>query len=107
MDFIQQMVGVAEGFFFFNVDHVLSLYPICYNIVSVLCFCFFGPEACRILLPQPEMEQAKKKKSTKNMVFRQLEFSKVLTGDILFGGGEIIETRRLSNQTQICHQERR
>ena len=39
-DFIPHM-GVAEGFFF-NAAHVLSLYPICYNIVSILCFCFLA-----------------------------------------------------------------
>ena len=25
---------------FFNVDHIQSLYWLCYNIASVLCFCF-------------------------------------------------------------------
>ena len=30
-----------------------SLYWICYNIASVLCFGFFGCEACGILAPWP------------------------------------------------------
>ena len=38
---------------FFNVDHFQSLYLMCYNIVSVLNFHFFLPEACEILAPQP------------------------------------------------------
>ena len=35
---------------FFDVDHFKSLYWICYNIASVLCFGFL---AWRILAPQP------------------------------------------------------
>ena len=37
----------SSGFFFvFDVDHFfLSLYWICYNIASVLCFWFFWPQA--------------------------------------------------------------
>ena len=31
---------------------------LCYNIASVLCFGFFGQEACGILAPQPEIEPA-------------------------------------------------
>ena len=40
-------------FFFFDVDHFWNLYWICYNIASVLCFVFFGTQACRILAPWP------------------------------------------------------
>ena len=36
----------------FNVDHFKSLL-ICYSITSVLCFGFFSPKACGILVPQP------------------------------------------------------
>ena len=36
-------------FFLKNGDHFKSLYLICYNITSVLCFGFFGHEACGIL----------------------------------------------------------
>ena len=35
---------------------LLSPYWICYNITSVLCFGFFGWEACGILVPQPGIE---------------------------------------------------
>ena len=28
--------------FFFDVDHFLSLYGICYNSTSILCFVFWG-----------------------------------------------------------------
>ena len=35
----------------FDVGHFLSVYWICYNIASVLCFWFFGHEACGILAP--------------------------------------------------------
>lgn len=38
--------GLTQFFFSF-----LSLYWICYNIASVLCFVFFHGEACRILAP--------------------------------------------------------
>ena len=41
---------------FFDVDHFKSLYWICYNIASVLCFGYFGPEACRILTCQLEIK---------------------------------------------------
>ena len=34
----------------------LHLYWICYNIVCVLCFGFFGREACGILPPRGEIE---------------------------------------------------
>ena len=37
-------------FFFFNVDSFKSLYWVCYNIASVLCFAFFPVEACGILV---------------------------------------------------------
>ena len=44
-----------------NMSHFLffflSLYWICYNIASLLCFVFFfGHEACGILAPWPETE---------------------------------------------------
>ena len=34
------LITILKDFFFFDVDHFLSLYWICYNIVSVLCFAF-------------------------------------------------------------------
>ena len=37
---------------------ILSLYWICYSIVSALCFDFFGHEECGILAPQPGIEHA-------------------------------------------------
>ena len=37
--------------FFFNVDHLLSLYWICYNVASFFMFWFFGCQACAILAP--------------------------------------------------------
>ena len=42
--------------FLFDVDYFLSLYWICYNIPSVLCFGFFGHKACGILAPRPGIE---------------------------------------------------
>ena len=42
--------------FFFYVDHLKSLYWICYNIVSVLWFWCFGHEACEILVPRPQIK---------------------------------------------------
>ena len=43
--------------FFFDVDHFFkTIYWICYNIASVLCFGFFGPEACGILAPRPRIK---------------------------------------------------
>ena len=36
---------------FSDVDHFSSLDWICYNIASVLCFCFFGYEACHSSWP--------------------------------------------------------
>ena len=38
------------------VDHFKSLYRICYSIASVLCFGFFGREACGISAPRPGFE---------------------------------------------------
>ena len=38
------------------MDHFKSLYRICYSIASVLCFGFFGSEACGISAPQPGFE---------------------------------------------------
>ena len=49
----------TPGKIFFNVDHFFkSLYWICYNISSVLCFDLFGHEACGILAPRSEIETA-------------------------------------------------
>ena len=36
-----------------KADH---LYGVCFNIASVLCFGFFGPQACAILFSQPEIK---------------------------------------------------
>ena len=44
--------------FFFNADHFKSLYWICYNVASVLCFWFFGHKACVISAPWLEIEPA-------------------------------------------------
>ena len=41
---------------FFDMDHFLSLYWICYNNASVLCFGFFGHEAGGILVPWPRIQ---------------------------------------------------
>ena len=38
------------------MDHFKSLYRICYSIASVLCFGFFGREACGISAPRPGFE---------------------------------------------------
>ena len=38
------------------MDHFLRVYWIYYNIVSILCFGFFGCKACGILVPQPGIE---------------------------------------------------
>ena len=38
------------------MDHFKSLYWIYYNIVSILCFGFFGHKAYGILAPQPGIE---------------------------------------------------
>ena len=35
-----------------------SLYPICYNVASILYFGFFVHESCGILVPQPGIETA-------------------------------------------------
>ena len=40
------------------MDHFQSLYWICYNIASGLCFGVFGHEACGILAPRPGIEPA-------------------------------------------------
>ena len=43
--------------FFFHADHLKSLCWIFYTTVSILCFFFFfGLEACKILVPWPEIE---------------------------------------------------
>ena len=42
-------------FFFFGCAPFYSLFWICHNIASVLCFCVFG-KACEILTPQPGIE---------------------------------------------------
>ena len=39
------------------MDHFQSLYLICYNNISVLCFVFL-PQTCGILAPQSEIEPA-------------------------------------------------
>ena len=36
----------------------LSFYSTCYNIASLLCFGFVGPEAYGILAPRPGIESA-------------------------------------------------
>ena len=41
---------------FFEVDILKNLYWIYYNIASVLCFDFFGHEACRISVPWSGIE---------------------------------------------------
>ena len=41
---------------FFDVDCFFSLYWICYNIASVLCFIYFCREACGILAPRSGIE---------------------------------------------------
>ena len=41
----------------FNIDHLKSLYWLCYSIASVL-FCFFGLETCGIVAPRPGVEPA-------------------------------------------------
>ena len=41
---------------FFNMNHFKSLCWIYYTIVSVLCFVYFGLEACGILVPRPGIE---------------------------------------------------
>ena len=38
------------------MDQFLSVYWICYNITSALCFGFFGHEACEIFAPWPGIE---------------------------------------------------
>ena len=43
-------------FVLFWCGHLKNLYWICYNIAPVLCFVFFGCEACGILAPRPGME---------------------------------------------------
>ena len=52
----------GANFLFFNifffVDCFLSLYWICYNLVSVLCFGFLAPRHCRVLVPWPGVEPA-------------------------------------------------
>ena len=40
------------------MDHFFSLYCICYNIASVLCFGFVAPEACGVLALWPGIEPA-------------------------------------------------
>ena len=43
----------------FDMEHFKSLYWICYNIASILCFGFFGCKACGILVvPWPGFEPA-------------------------------------------------
>ena len=41
---------------FFYMDHFKWLYWICSNIVSALCFGFFGCKACELLAPRPGIE---------------------------------------------------
>ena len=43
----------------FLIWTIFSLYWICYNIASALCFGFFGREACGILVPQEGIEPAR------------------------------------------------
>ena len=43
-------------FFFKYVGHLKRLHWICYNIASIFMFWFFGPQACRILVPWPGIE---------------------------------------------------
>ena len=40
------------------MDHFKSLYLLCDNIASVLCFVFFGHKTCGILASQPGNEPA-------------------------------------------------
>ena len=42
--------------FFFNVDHLKNLHWTCCNTAAVLCFGFFGCDACGILAPWPGIE---------------------------------------------------
>ena len=44
--------------FTFLFIYLWGLYWICCNIASVLCFVFFGPEACGILVPWPGIKPA-------------------------------------------------
>ena len=47
------LVGSFRFFFFFNVDHFKSLYWICYNIASVLCFVSLAMRHVGSELPPP------------------------------------------------------
>ena len=42
--------------FFFSVEHFKSLYWICYNTASVLCFGFLNSKYMGSLLPEPGIE---------------------------------------------------
>ena len=48
--------GGILAFVLFWCGAFLKYFWICYNIASVLCFGFFGQEACRILAPWPEIK---------------------------------------------------
>ena len=54
----QKFPKTLKKIFFCDVDLFKSLYYICYNIVSVFMFWFFGCEACGILVPQSGIESA-------------------------------------------------
>ena len=60
---LMNLIFTNFSFFFFNiyffdVDHFLSLYGICYNTASVLCFVFLGPQVCGISVSKPGIKPA-------------------------------------------------
>ena len=56
LDFVEDSGNISSKIFFFYMDNFWNLYWICHNIVSVLCFVFFGHDTCGLLAPWPRIE---------------------------------------------------